>query len=149
MNEKKCRGNMQESESSDILIVGAGPGGLAASLLLAHSGLKVTILEKAEAVGGRTRLIKKDGFTFDRGPTFFHFPEVCEEIFQAIGLDAHKELGLIPLDPSYRLVFGEGGSIDATSNLELMTERIRELCGDQNAEGFQKYVLENRDKLIA
>ncbi len=147
MNEKKCRGNMQESESSDILIVGAGPGGLAASLLLAHSGLKVTILEKAEAVGGRTRLIKKDGFTFDRGPTFFHFPEVCEEIFQAIGLDAHKELGLIPLDPSYRLVFGEGGSIDATSNLELMTERIRELCGDQNAEGFQKYVLENRDKL--
>ena len=138
---------MEESSSSDVIIVGAGPGGLAASLLLAHSGLNVTIFEKADAVGGRTRLIHKDGYTFDRGPTFFHFPEVCEEIFQAIGLDAHKELGLIPLDPSYRLIFGEGGSIDATSNLDLMTERIQELCGEKNAKGFEKYVLENREKL--
>ena len=138
---------MEESNSSDVIIVGAGPGGLAASLLLAHSGLNVTIFEKADAVGGRTRLIHKDGYTFDRGPTFFHFPEVCEEIFQAIGLDAHKELGLIPLDPSYRLIFGEGGSIDATSNLDLMTERIQELCGEKNAKGFEKYVLENREKL--
>ncbi|MAK04438.1 MAG: phytoene desaturase [Euryarchaeota archaeon] len=138
---------MEVSNNSDVLIVGAGPGGLAASLLLAHSGLKVTVLEKSDAVGGRTRLIHKDGFTFDRGPTFFHFPEVCEEIFQAIGLDAHKELELMPLDPSYRLVFGEGGAIDATSNLDLMTERIRDLCGDENAAGFEKYILENREKL--
>ena len=88
-----------------------------------------------------------DGFKFDRGPTFFHYPEVIEEIFQAIGRDAHKELGLMPLDPSYRLTFGAGGSIDATSNLQEMTERIRELSGDKNAEGFEKYVLENRKKL--
>ncbi len=138
---------VEKSQSSDVLIVGAGPGGLSAALLLAHSGLNVTIVEKSDAVGGRTKLIHKDGFTFDRGPTFFHFPEVCEEIFQAIGLDAHKELGLIPLDPSYRLVFGEGGMIDATSNLDLMTERIKELSGEKNALGFQKYILENREKL--
>ena len=68
---------MDKSNTSDVLIVGAGPGGLAASLLLAHSGLKVTIIEKSSAVGGRTKLMHKDGFTFDRGPTFFHFPEVC------------------------------------------------------------------------
>ena len=86
------------------IIVGSGPGGLASALLLAHSGVKVTVLEKADAVGGRTRLFKKDGYTFDRGPTFFHYPEVIEEIFQAIGRDAHKELGLMPLDPMYRLV---------------------------------------------
>ena len=78
---------------------------------------------------------------------FFHFPEVCEEIFEAIGLDAHKELGLIRLEPSYRLVFGEGGSIDATSDLELMIERVRELCGEKNAIGFKKYIQENREKL--
>ena len=129
------------------LIVGSGPGGLASALLLAHSGIDVTILEKEEKVGGRTKLIHKDGFTFDRGPTFFHYPEVIEEIFQAIGRDAHKELGLMPLDPMYRLVFGAGGHIDATSNLEAMTDRIRELAGEKNANGFKKYVIQNRKKL--
>ena len=99
-----------ESENSinkeqDILIVGAGPGGLASALLLAHSGLKVRVIEKTPFIGGRTRIVEHDGFKFDRGPTFFHYPEVIEEIFQAIGRDAHEELGLIPLDPSYRHVF--------------------------------------------
>ena len=67
-------------DHSDVIVVGAGPGGLACSMLLAKAGIKVTILEKSNAVGGRTRLFHKDGFTFDRGPTFFHYPEVIEEI---------------------------------------------------------------------
>ena len=138
---------MAEMTKPTAIIVGSGPGGLASALLLAHSGVDVTVLEKESKVGGRTKLIHKDGYTFDRGPTFFHYPEVIEEIFQAIGLDAHKELGLMPLDPMYRLVFGAGGHIDATSNLEEMTERIRELAGDKNANGFKNYVTQNRKKL--
>jgi len=140
-------GVMNQTKKPTALIVGSGPGGLASALLLAHSGVDVTILEKEEKVGGRTKLVHKDGYTFDRGPTFFHYPEVIEEIFKAIGRDAHKELGLMPLDPMYRLVFGAGGHIDATSKLDEMTERIRDLAGDKNAEGFEKYVLQNRKKL--
>ena len=138
---------MAQMTKPTAIIVGSGPGGLASALLLAHSGVDVTVLEKESQVGGRTKLIHKDGYTFDRGPTFFHYPEVIEEIFQAIGMDAHKELGLMPLDPMYRLVFGAGGHIDATSNLEEMTERIRELAGDKNANGFKNYVTQNRKKL--
>lgn len=139
--------NMAQTSKPSAIIVGTGPGGLASALLLAHSGVEVTMFEKESKVGGRTKLVHQDGFTFDRGPTFFHYPEVIEEIFQAIGLDAHKELGLMPLDPMYRLVFGAGGHIDATSNLEEMTERIRELAGDKNANGFKNYVTQNRKKL--
>ena len=135
------------NREQDLLIVGAGPGGLASALLLAHSGLKVRVIEKTPFIGGRTRIVEHDGFKFDRGPTFFHYPVVIEEIFQAIGRDAHEELGLIPLDPSYRLVFGKGGSIDATCDLEAMTERVRELSGDKDAEGFKRYITENRRKL--
>ncbi len=138
---------MTEANKPTAVIVGSGPGGLASALLLAHSGVDVTILEKEEKVGGRTKLIHKDGYTFDRGPTFFHYPEVIEQIFQAIGRDAHKELGLMPLDPMYRLVFGAGGHIDATSDLEAMTQRIHELAGEKNANGFKKYVTQNRKKL--
>jgi len=139
---------MPQTTKPTAIIVGAGPGGLASAMLLAYSGVDVTVIEKEPEVGGRTKLVHMDGYTYDRGPTFFHFPEIIEEIFQAVGLDAHKELELIPLtDPSYRLVFGAGGHIDATSNLDLMTERIRELSGDRNARGFEKYVRQNRKKL--
>ena len=135
------------NSDQDVLIVGAGPGGLASALLLAHSGLNVRVVEKTPYIGGRTRIVEHDGFKFDNGPTFFHFPEVIEEIFQAIGRDAHEELGLIPLDPSYRLVFGKGGAIDATCDLDAMTERVRELSGEKDAEGFKRYITENRMKL--
>ena len=134
-------------DHSDVIVVGAGPGGLACSMLLAKAGIKVTILEKSNAVGGRTRLFHKDGFTFDRGPTFFHYPEVIEEIFQAIGLDAHEELELIPLDPNYRLIFGQGGQIDATRDLENMVSQIEQLVGPDDANGFRKYIDDNRRKL--
>ena len=65
---------MDVDDSQDVLIVGAGPGGLVSALLLAHSGVKVTMLEKSSSVGGRTKIVEMDGFKFDRGPTFFHYP---------------------------------------------------------------------------
>ena len=80
---------MQDSNKPRAIIVGAGPGGLASAMLLAYSGVDVTVIEKAEKVGGRTRLVHKDGYTYDRGPPFFHYPEVIEEIFRAVGKDAH------------------------------------------------------------
>ena len=93
------------SNQQQAIIVGAGPGGLAASLLLAKAGVAVTVFEKDVRVGGRTKTIERDGFTVDLGPTFFHYTEVIEEIFQAIGRDAHADLNLQRLDVNYRLVF--------------------------------------------
>ena len=47
---------------SEIVVVGAGYGGLAASALLAKDGHKVTVIEINEQVGGRAGMFKKDGF---------------------------------------------------------------------------------------
>ena len=58
-------------QKEKVVIIGAGPGGLAISMLLANAGLDVTVLEKRDRVGGRTGQIKQDGYTFDIGPTFF------------------------------------------------------------------------------
>ena len=134
-------------KTSDVLIVGAGPGGLTTAMMLAKAGVSVTILEKSDGVGGRTRVFEKDGYKFDNGPTFFHYPEISEEVFKSLGRDVHEELNLIQLDPNYRLVFGSGGSLNVTSDLDSMTEQIRELCGDKNADGFQTYMDDNRKKL--
>ena len=139
--------DVQSMSQQHVIIVGAGPGGLAASLLLAKAGVKVSVFEKSERVGGRTRTIEKEGFTFDLGPTFFHYTEVIEEIFQAIGRDAHADLDLAQLDVNYRLVFGQGGELDCTSDLDLMKDRIEALSGTKDAEAFVTYVNENRKKL--
>ena len=76
--------------SRRVVVIGAGPGGLAASLLLAQAGLDVTILERLPRVGGRTSAIEVNGFRFDLGPTFFLFPLALERIFAAIGRDLRE-----------------------------------------------------------
>jgi phytoene desaturase len=138
---------MSSETQPSVAIIGAGPGGLASALLLAKSGVKVTVFERAKQVGGRNKVFERDGFKFDLGPTFFHYPEVIEDIFQAIGLDAHEELKLQRLDINYRLIFGQGGSLDCTSNVEHMCEQIKELSGENNALAFRKYLTDNRMKL--
>jgi len=54
-----------------VLIIGAGLGGIATALRLAKRGYKVEIIEKNSQAGGRVNQLKKDGFTFDTGPSFF------------------------------------------------------------------------------
>ncbi|MEC7064813.1 MAG: phytoene desaturase family protein, partial [Candidatus Thermoplasmatota archaeon] len=144
---KRSAGTMTGSSQPKVAIIGAGPGGLASALLLAKSGVDVTVFERSSAVGGRNKVFDRDGFKFDLGPTFFHYPEVIEDIFKAIGMDAHEELNLHKLDLNYRLIFGQGGQLDCTSDLDEMTERIRELSGDHNANAFRRYVADNRVKL--
>jgi phytoene desaturase len=136
---------MQKQERTAV-IVGAGPGGLAAALLLAKSGVKVTIVEKRADVGGRTSTIHQDGFHFDIGPTFFLYPRVLKEIFAAAGYDLNREVPMTRLDPQYRLVFGGGGEILATPNVERM-ERAIAAISPEDARRFHQFITHNRNKL--
>jgi phytoene desaturase len=129
-----------------VLIVGAGPGGLAAAMLLARSGLSVRVLERLPHVGGRTSSFGGDGFCFDLGPTFFLYPRVLESIFAAVGRDLHDEVRLRRLDPQYHLVFGGGGELRATPDVGRMEEAIAALC-PEDARHFRRFLADNRTKL--
>ena len=129
-----------------VVIVGAGPGGLAAAMLLAKSGVQVTVVEKRGQVGGRTSTLEQDGFKFDVGPTFFLYPRVLREIFAACGRDLDAEVPMTRLDPQYRLVFGAGGELLATPDMERMQAAIGAIsAGD--ARRFKKFYADNREKL--
>ena len=129
-----------------VVIVGAGPGGLASAMLLASAGFEVKIVERLAHVGGRTSTLEVDGFSFDRGPTFFLYPEVLEGVFRMCGRDLHQEVDLIRLDPNYRLVFEEGGRLDATSDVERLKREIAAIA-PEDAERVDAYLADNRRKL--
>ena len=64
-----------------INIIGSGFSSLAASCYLTKAGYDVTIFEKNDTIGGRARQLKRDGFTFDIGPTWYWMPDVFERFF--------------------------------------------------------------------
>ena len=134
-----------------VAVVGAGPGGLAAAMLLAASGARVTVFERDTAVGGRTRTVTAPGgYRFDIGPTFFLYPRILREIFAECGADLDSEIDLIRLDPQYRLVF-EGAdpvTIDATPDLARMEAQIARL-NPADAKGLRSFMADNRAKLDA
>jgi len=105
--------------SRRLVVIGAGPGGLAAACLLAASGADVTLLEARDRVGGRSGSLEVDGFRFDTGPTFFLYPRILREIFALCGANLDREVELIRLDPLYRLAFEKPGAA-GTADMRVM-----------------------------
>jgi len=90
-------------ENKSVLVVGGGIGGLATAMRLATAGCKVHIIEKNNTVGGRLNQIKKDGFTFDTGPSFFSMSYEFEEFASDCGIDLPFEY--FELEPLYSVNF--------------------------------------------
>jgi phytoene desaturase len=132
--------------SKQVIIIGAGPGGLASAILLAAQGIKVKVLERLPIIGGRTSSLEAEGFKFDLGPTFFLYPRVLEEVFQAAGTSLRDEVEMVRLDPQYRIQFGAGGKLDCTPDIAAMEKQIAALS-PQDAPGFRRFLEENRTKL--
>lgn len=85
------------------IIIGSGLGGLATALRLAHQGFEVEIIEKHDSPGGRLNILKKDGFTFDVGPSFFSMSYEFEELFNSCGIK--NPIQLNELNPLYAVYF--------------------------------------------
>jgi phytoene desaturase len=132
--------------SKEVLIIGAGPGGLAAAVLLAASGVKVKVIERMLTVGGRTSSHGAQGYKFDLGPTFFLYPRVIDEIFKLAGTSLKNEMEMVRLDPQYRIAFGNGINLDCTSDITRMEAQIAKLS-PSDAKGLRPFLNENRIKL--
>jgi phytoene desaturase len=95
--------------SKSVLVAGAGLGGLATALRLAKKGFKVEVIEKNSQAGGRLNQIKKDGFTFDTGPSFFSMSYEFREFANDCNIDI--PFRYIELDPLYTVNFSNSPKI--------------------------------------
>ena len=109
--------------SKKILIVGTGLGGLSTGLRLATRGYEVTFVEKASQPGGRLNRLKKDGFTFDVGPSFFSMPYEFEELVKDCGIDMPFEF--VELDPLYTVRFrGSDRKFSLYKDIDKLSEQF-------------------------
>ena len=128
-----------------IVVVGAGPGGLTSAMILAHRGFRVTVVEKAGQVGGRSACLQAGPYAFDTGPTFLHQKYTLQEMFQEAGRNLDDELDLIQLDPMTRLKWGET-SLDTTSDSSRMAEEIERVFPGES-EGFWRFMSDHEEKI--
>lgn len=101
-----------------ISIIGSGFSSIAASCYLAKYGYKVTVYEKNDYLGGRARQLKKDGFTFDMGPTWYWMPDVFEKFFADFNKKTSDYYKLNKLNPAYSVYFDVQDYITIVDNLE-------------------------------
>ena len=101
-----------------ITIIGSGFSSLSAACYLAKSGHQVNIYEKNNSPGGRARQLKKDGFVFDIGPSWYWMPDVFEKFFNDFGKSVDDYYKLERLDPGYQVYFGKNDSIYIGDHLE-------------------------------
>jgi phytoene desaturase len=128
-----------------VLIAGAGLGGLATALRLAKNGYTVEIIEKNSQAGGRLNQLKKDGFTFDTGPSFFSMSYEFNEFARDCKISLPFKY--FPLDPLYTVNFHNSPvTYHLYKNPHQLAEQFKETEPDFEIR-FQKY-LENSKRLF-
>ncbi|NNT71781.1 phytoene desaturase [Flavobacterium sp. IMCC34852] len=129
----------------EIKIIGSGFSSLAAACYLAQQGHDVVVYEKNSTVGGRARQLKKDGFTFDIGPTWYWMPDVFERFFADFGKKPSDYYELIKLSPAYQVYFGINEFVTIADNLPeiINTFEAIEKGSGKKLEAFMKEAQSN------
>ena len=121
------------------IVIGSGFGGISAALRLRAKGHEVTLIEKQNDLGGRARIFRKNGFSFDAGPTVITAPYLIYELFELFGKDPKDYLNIKPLDIWYQFVFEDGTKFNYSGNEEEMEKQISAISPD-DLKGYVKLV---------
>ena len=121
------------------LVIGSGFGGIAAALRLRAKGHEVTIVEKHPDLGGRARVFRKNGFTFDGGPTVITAPYLINELFDLFKKDPKDYIKLTPLKIWYQFIFEDKTKFNYSGNELEMKNQIQNI-NVEDVEGYEKLV---------
>jgi len=121
------------------VVIGSGFGGLAGAIRLGARGYRVTVLERLDQPGGRARVHRQDGFTFDAGPTIVTAPFLFEELWALCGRRMADDVTLAPMLPFYRIRFHDGATFDYSGDPRAMRAEVARFSpGD--VEGYERFM---------
>ncbi|WP_083440807.1 phytoene desaturase [Aquincola tertiaricarbonis] len=121
------------------VVIGSGFGGLAAAVRLGARGWRVTVLEALDQPGGRARVHRQDGFTFDAGPTVITAPFLLEELWALCGRRLADDVDLRPVSPFYRVRFDDGTQFDYSGDAAAMEAEVARLS-PADVDGYRRFL---------
>jgi len=108
----------------DVVVIGAGCGGLTAGAVMAQQGRKVLVLEQSDKIGGCCSTYEHGGYSFDVGATLLEIIRPYELAFERLGTTLQDELELEPCDPVYNIIFPDGSRMTYPASVEEKAEII-------------------------
>jgi len=125
---------------ADVVVIGAGVGGLAAATRLAARGLSVDVLEAGPGVGGKLNVRVVEGVEVDTGPSVLTLPDALDAVFRAAGSSLREEISLREPDPAFRYLYPDGVALDVFVRPEETVESVRSTLGTQAADEFAGFL---------
>lgn len=126
------------------IVIGSGFGGLAAAVRLGARGYRVTVLERMDAPGGRAYVFRKDGFTFDGGPTIITAPFLLEELWTLCGRKLQDDIDLRPLSPFYTIRFHDGETLTCCADPDEMRREV-ERISPTDVNGYERFMAQSKE----
>ena len=131
----------------DVVVIGAGVGGLATAVRMAAQGHRVTVLEAGDSVGGKLAEHRDAGHRFDRGPSLFTMPELMEELDRLVpeGPGRPPQFAYRTLDRSTHYFWeGESEPLVAWTDNGRFAEEVEARWGSP-AKGLLSHLASSRD----
>ena len=128
----------------EVLVIGAGIGGLAAALALAARGVPVRVLESAAAPGGKAGTVEVDGVVIEPGASVLARPEVFAGVFARAGLRLEDVVGLRRLDPGFRYRWPDGCVLDVAHDPEETLANVHSTLGPSAEAGLASFLRYSR-----
>lgn len=119
------------------IVVGAGFGGLASAVRLVAKGYDVTVIEATDQLGGRASVWKRDGYSFDAGPTVITAPYLFDELWSLVGRNTRDYFDIMPVDPFYRVDFPDGSRFDYVGEEDRILSQIQAMS-PRDVDGYRK-----------
>ena len=130
-----------------VIVVGAGVGGMTAAALLAARGCVVTVCERAATPGGKVRQLDVGGVAIDAGPTVFTMRWVFDEIFGACGSSLDDHVKLVAADILARHAWSSTERLDLFADEGASVDAIGQFAGAAEARGYAAFMAEARRML--
>ena len=120
-----------------VVVIGGGFGGIASALRIRAKGYQVTLIDRCSELGGRAQVFKRNGFTFDAGPTVITAPYLFDELFDLFDKDLNDYIQFVPVEPWYRFVYPDGDKFDYGGTLDDTLKEIEKIS-PSDIEGYKK-----------